>query len=278
MKRCNILIIDDDYLQLEKIVEIIENSGKNYSLLEALNAKDGFFIAKKEKPDLIITDWEMPDINGLDFIKMLKQNKSTSKIPVIMCTGIKTESVDLETAFDAGFIDFIRKPIDKIEFLARIKSMLMLSNYYNEILKLKDGELISTSMIILKNNEFNLKIIKKIKEINDEFGLTNKKLADQLSELNADISKQLKNEAWQQFKTYFQRINPNFTKKLLNEYPKLTLSEINLAILIRLRLSTKEIAAVTFITPGSVKTARKRLRKKLKLKQTENLTTFLLSF
>ena len=225
---------------------------------------------------MIITDWEMPDINGIEFIKMLKQEKITQNIPVMMCTGIMISSISLKKALEVGFIDFIRKPIDKIELLARIKSMLKLSDYYNSIVELKNSELAYTSMNILQNNEFNMELINRINEINIQ--IKDKKISRKLIKINKDISFKIKNEAWTQFNNYFQRVHPIFTKKLIAKYPKLTPAEIKLAIFLRLKLTTKEIASIIYITPDSVKTARNRLRKKFKLSPEVNLTTFLLAF
>ena len=186
-----------------------------------------------------------------------------------------TSSENLKTAFDAGAIDYIRKPIDKIELTARIRSMLMLADYYSETISVKNRELASTAMNILQNNEFNLKIIEKLKSIDLKHGNKNKQLANSLSELNDEISSKIKNEAWNHFKTYFANVYPSFTKNLTAKFPELSLAEIKLASFLRLKLTTKEIASIIFISPDSVKTARNRLRKKLKLTAGDNLTTFL---
>jgi len=127
----NILAVDDQYEQLECITNIIEsNDCPDYDLFIALNAVVALKIAGNEAIDLIITDWEMPEIDGIELIKRLKMNPATQHIPVIMCTGIMMSSENLKTALDSGAVDFIRKPIDEIELLARIRSMLMLSSSY----------------------------------------------------------------------------------------------------------------------------------------------------
>jgi len=80
----------------------------------------------------------MPVMNGIEFIKALKNNPKTADIPVIMCTGIMTTSENLETALTVGAVDYIRKPIDSIEFVARTKANLHLAEKYNEVKKLNE--------------------------------------------------------------------------------------------------------------------------------------------
>lgn len=160
-----ILIIDDEVAYLEIIVNIIEEIGVPSQILQAFNGKSAFEIAKKESPDLIITDWEMGEISGIELIKLLKKEKSTMNIPVIMCTGIMISSANLATSFNAGAVDFIRKPIDKIELSARISSMLKLSKSYKKIIK-------QNNQLEQQNNEIN--------KINIELNKQKQKVTDSI--------------------------------------------------------------------------------------------------
>jgi two-component system, sensor histidine kinase and response regulator len=131
-----ILIVDDEVVHLEAIIDIIEDAGSEYEILTAFNGITALEIVHKEMPDLIITDWEMPGMDGIELIKHLKNDKKTTDIPVIMCTGIMTSSENLETALNAGAVDYIRKPIDKLELIARIKANLHLAAKYREVKEL----------------------------------------------------------------------------------------------------------------------------------------------
>ena len=131
-----ILIVDDQKDNLETIVKFIEEDNQPYEILQALNVDLALKISKSELPDIIITDWEMPEKDGIDFIRELKKIPELSEIPVIMCTGVMLTSFDLKTALDAGAVDYIRKPIDKVELLARINSVLRLAKSYNQIKEL----------------------------------------------------------------------------------------------------------------------------------------------
>ena len=138
MQNPKILIVDDEVIHLDAIMDIIEDAGCNYDIFTAFNGKTAFEIALKEIPDLIITDWEMPKMNGIKLIKHLKEDSRTIDIPVIMCTRIMTSSENLKTALKVGAVDYIRKPVDKIELIARTKANLHLAEKYNEVKKLNE--------------------------------------------------------------------------------------------------------------------------------------------
>ncbi len=135
MNDYKILIVDDQPENLEVIVNIVEHLGQNFEVLQALNGKTACMIAEEEVPDLVITDWEMPVMDGIEFIKTLKADDRLKEIPIIMCTGIMTSSENLKTALEAGAVDYIRKPVDRIELRARLQSMLALSDSFKTIQK-----------------------------------------------------------------------------------------------------------------------------------------------
>lgn len=272
-----ILIIDDEPEIVNSIIDIMEQENKVYTFYRALNGIDGIRIAEKFLPDLIVTDWEMPEMTGIELIKNLKSRPVTSDISIVMLTGAMTSSGHLKTALEAGAIDFIRKPIDAVELTARIGSMLMLADYYKETVNLKNRELVSIAMNIMQNNEFNLKVLNEIIDINTEYGIRHKKLERKLQNLSHEISLKIKGESWNHFEAYFKNVHPRFFEKLTEQFPDLTPAEIKLAAYLRLNLSTKEIASITFLSNDSIKTARTRLRKRLKLSLEDNLITFLLS-
>lgn len=277
MKEYKILIVDDEISITQTIINILESKNPNYTFLQATDGAKGLLIAEKHHPDLIITDWKMPGLSGIDVIKALKNNQATHEIPVVMLTGKMTTSKHLKTALDAGAIDFIRKPIDAIELTARIRSMLLLSGYFKETVDLKNRELVSIAININRNNEFNLKVMDEINHIKAEFGNRNRKLEEQLRNVSHQISVKIKGESWQQFEAYFNNVHPRFFETLTTKYSDISPAELKLAALLRLHLTTKEIASIIFISPDSIKTARTRLRKRLNLAPDDNLSTFLMT-
>ncbi len=159
MRIPKILIVDDQLEHLDAIIDIIEETGNNYRVLQAFDGTTALKIAEKEIPDLIITDWEMPVMNGIEFIKQLKSNIITLDIPIIMCTGVMTTSGNLATALNAGAVDYIRKPVDKIELPARINSMLKLSDSYKKIKKQKEEIVIQSDKLSEQNKHITDSII-----------------------------------------------------------------------------------------------------------------------
>ena len=123
MKR--ILVIDDLPENVFMLKDRLEHEG--YEVLTAYNGKSGIEKAQTELPDLILLDVMMPDINGFEVCKTLVGDSRTSDIPIILVTA-KTDPEDIREGLDAGAYDYIKKPINKIELLARVKSELKLSD------------------------------------------------------------------------------------------------------------------------------------------------------
>lgn len=127
----SILLIDDEKVFLVSIATYLRKKG--FEIFKAENGLEGLSMAIQKLPDIIITDWDMPHLSGIELVKKLQANPSTQDIPVIVSSGILITIKDLETAFEAGAVDFVRKPIEKIELLARINSSLRLSNSYKQL-------------------------------------------------------------------------------------------------------------------------------------------------
>jgi signal transduction histidine kinase len=139
MAQYTILIADDQPKNIQIIANALGETDIPHKTIRAINGKILCELAEKRLPDLIITDWQMPEMDGIEAIKHLKKNKSTQNIPIIICTGIMTTSEDLRIALDSGAVDFLRKPIDAIELQARVNSMLKLSDSYNVIIEQKNS-------------------------------------------------------------------------------------------------------------------------------------------
>ncbi|NOZ48137.1 MAG: response regulator [Chlorobi bacterium] len=269
-----ILIADDDIVIIDLIMEIL---GNNYEYFSAQNGNEAYKIANDKLPDIILIDWNMPELSGIETIKLLKKNERTSDIPIIMITGLIISPEEFKHVFEAGAIDFIKKPIHAVELIARTRSMLMLTNYYKQTIKNKEWELAIQAKNILRNNEYLTNLIGDLEaimlDIKEEKGDAEEKLVKILSELNHNT----KTQAWEQFLSYFKSVHPQFITNLLTKYPMLTNNEIKLCVFLRLNLNSKEIATITVQNSESVDIARYRLRKKLKLQRKDNLNAFLMA-
>ena len=289
-----ILIVEDEAAQLKTMIDFLSAGPCVYEIISAGNGKVACAIAETELPDLIIMDWELPLMNGIDAIRNLKKNEYTRMIPVIMCTGVMMTSEDLQTAFEAGAIDYIRKPVDKTELIARTRSILMLSEYFTEKqkaevtihdltreiqereiarltteLEFRNRELTAKAMFLLQKDE----LLSRTVEILDKIVTGNEE--EFICRINALI-KTLKmnrmDKTWQEFETHFNQVDANFYQRLMTRFPTLTSNEKKLCAFIRLNLSTKEICAITQRSQKSIEIARTRLRQRLNLLRDQPLS------
>ena len=194
-----ILITDDDPKIPSAIVENFERQGYHYCFYQSLDGETALRLAREKQPDLILIDWELPGISGLEVVRSLKNDKQTRDILVIMITGVMTSVDHLQTAFDAGVVDFIRKPLEPAEVIARVRSMLMLSKAYSKNLELKNQELMNTTMRLTKNNEFHIKLVEKLKDLDQQISEENASGKQIISSMIHEINLNTKDESWEQF-------------------------------------------------------------------------------
>jgi len=119
--RIPILLIDDEKDMLEMLEYHLRLFG--FKVYTASDGPTGLELAQRKKLGLILLDWMMPGMNGLEVLSELKHNKKTEKIPVFMFTA-KGVMEDIEQAFEIGADDYIVKPIDGNELAKRIKAKL----------------------------------------------------------------------------------------------------------------------------------------------------------
>ena len=127
---CKILLVDDVEMNLIILSEIIKSMG--HIPLTAQNAADALKILENEYPELILLDISMPDISGLEFCKMLKQDVYTRDIPVIFISALDS-SEDLKRGFETGAIDYIMKPFDPENVKVRVDIHLNLFRTRREL-------------------------------------------------------------------------------------------------------------------------------------------------
>lgn len=121
-KKPSILVIDDDTSIgiLTKSRLMRENQ---YDVIMADNGLDGINMIFNKNPDLIILDWIMPGMNGLEVLNEIKGNPSTTHIPVLMLTG-KNLVGEIEDAFNAGADDYLTKPLDLAKLSKKVNEIL----------------------------------------------------------------------------------------------------------------------------------------------------------
>lgn len=129
-----ILVIDD----LPENIFILQDrlAQEGYEVITAYGGNDGMEKAYSTLPDLILLDVMMPDMSGLDVCKTLVNDEKTKHIPIILVTA-KAGAEDTKEGLEAGAFDYIKKPFNRIELIARVKSALKLSEANHQLLEVE---------------------------------------------------------------------------------------------------------------------------------------------
>ncbi|MGL5196649.1 MAG: MASE1 domain-containing protein [Chroococcales cyanobacterium] len=129
-----LLIVDDEPINLQVLVNML--SLQNYTVIQAKNGIDALELLKKGfKPDLILLDVMMPKMTGYEVTQKIRETWQASEMPVLLLTA-KNQLADLVAGFESGANDYLTKPVEKDELLARIKTHLNLLRLKNENLRL----------------------------------------------------------------------------------------------------------------------------------------------
>lgn len=126
-----ILAVDDHLVNLKLIEKSLSKEG--YRVLSASNGPHGRKLAIAELPDLILLDIQMPEEDGFEVIRFLKNTPITASIPVIFLTGVREVDSKLK-GFDLGAVDYITKPFHNLEVIARVRIHLKLSIATNSLI------------------------------------------------------------------------------------------------------------------------------------------------
>ncbi|MFW6134473.1 MAG: response regulator transcription factor [Elusimicrobiota bacterium] len=150
-----ILLVDDDKKVVKAISTIL--SEHNYSIVPAYDGLEALEKAKKINPDIILLDIIMPELKGWEVCKKIRENKNTSKIPVIMLTGQNSSENEIH-GLQCGADDYIIKPYDSRILIARIKTILRRYDSETErIIKTEDIYInVDTHTVKIKNKPINL--------------------------------------------------------------------------------------------------------------------------
>jgi len=125
-----ILVVDDQFQNIELLEAYLVLQG--YEIVKAASGEEAFEKLSGNQIDLILLDVMMPKMSGIEVLEKLRADEKTRFIPVVMVTVLK-ETEDKVKALEAGCDDFISKPVDKVELLARVKSILKISDYRRQL-------------------------------------------------------------------------------------------------------------------------------------------------
>ncbi|MGQ9523361.1 MAG: response regulator [Armatimonadota bacterium] len=124
--QCRILLVEDEPENQLVIGLILKTEG--YSVITVDRGDAALEAAEREKPDLVLLDVMMPEVNGFDVLARLRQNPATASIPVILLTALAQER-DVERAVNAGVNGFVAKPFEPGELISCVRSALASSGF-----------------------------------------------------------------------------------------------------------------------------------------------------
>ena len=130
MKTPCILLVDDDPNNIKLLKAILMREYDH--LVDASNGEEVIERVAETRPDLILLDVMMPGIDGFEVCRRLKENEETKIIPILMVTSL-TEKEHRVRAMEVGADDFLSKPVDQTELLIRVKSLLRIKSYHDEL-------------------------------------------------------------------------------------------------------------------------------------------------
>ncbi|WP_457552464.1 HD domain-containing phosphohydrolase [Desulfobacula sp.] len=125
-KRSRILVVDDEEINLRLLEALLLPMG--YEVIMANNGEEAIKKVREVHPDVILLDIMMPKMNGFEVTRQLKEDEETKIIPIVMVTALK-EVEHRVKALEVGADDFLTKPLDKMELMARVKSLLKVKAY-----------------------------------------------------------------------------------------------------------------------------------------------------
>ena len=147
-----ILLADDEPNQIELMKFNLEKNG--FLVKSAYNGEQALDMIYEKKPNVLIADWMMPKMSGIELCKILRSNKDTKLLPIIMLSA-RSEDADKSLGLDTGADDYISKPFSPRELVSRVKALIRRTNTSMSLDELIVGELkISLSeMQVFRNNQ-----------------------------------------------------------------------------------------------------------------------------
>lgn len=116
-----VLVVEDEFAQREVLQYNLEAEG--FRVAMAVNGDEALLMVKEEKPDLIVLDWMLPNVSGIEICRRVKANPETRNIPIIMLSA-RSEETDRVRGLETGADDYVVKPYSVVELMARLRTQL----------------------------------------------------------------------------------------------------------------------------------------------------------
>jgi len=121
MLKPTVLVAEDEGALVTLLRYNLEREG--YRVLEAMDGEEALLVASEEKPDVVLLDWMLPQLSGIEVCRRLRTRQETRNVPIIMLTSLGEES-DRVRGLDTGADDYITKPFSMTELLARLRAVM----------------------------------------------------------------------------------------------------------------------------------------------------------
>jgi len=292
-----IMVVDDSYETLCLIGNLL--TAETYNVIPANNGDQAIALALGKKPDLILLDVLMEGKDGYEVCREIKKNPELLNIPIIFLTG-RSNSEEIIKGFSYGAVDFISKPFNNLELLARIKTHLQLVKYREKMLEsslllhmkemellqkekekaealveYKEKELIGVTLRLTKAGRLMEQLANELFDVVDSLDKEN---SEKITAIINSFKVQIDLYNWKHIETMFMNIHSSFFNTILTQNPDLSNNDLKLCALLRLNMSTKDIATITLQNESAIKKARYRLRQKLNLSSDESLVKMIFQF
>lgn len=305
--KVKILIGDKDVANLQKLLNTLFEAGFHNTLCVVTHDELQNCI-EQEIPELIIIDWNFELSNCINTVKMLHRKLRHAAPELIITSKVKLGYAELKLLSDYKVADYIHLNGNINEFLMRLDMALQRKRNKERILtelttlrdklnkeskkeleysnaelcnsnnKLKH-ELTCMQLKLLQNNEFLSKMLKSLQQHKMDNDSANRRCQKRISEWMKQINLIQHSTVWKELKERVESVHSGFYNRLLRDFPKLSEMDLRLLSLIKLYLTTKEIAAISNQSINTIKAARKRIRQKLNIQDKSiSLLQFLVDY
>jgi len=276
--RKKILIVDDVPKNIELAANILQT--KNYNITFAKSGPIALEKVKSIEFDLILLDVMMPEMDGFEVCKILKEDETTKDIPVIFVTA-RSETENVVKGFELGAVDYVTKPFQTEELLARVKTHVDIRE------KLEEKKSIEKQLVghgAESGNETTEGLKKQLESRKAELENVTLfyELRSQMDKLILDKSPvarmEIRHIKEMISNLFIDKSNQEFHRSLKHNFPKLTFDDMRLCSYLKQRFLNVEIAEFLETSPEAVYTRKSRLRQKLNLTKDEDITDFLANY
>lgn len=283
----NILIVDDNTDNLRMLARMLR--GYHFYVTPASSGAIALKAAQEEQPDLVLLDINMPKMNGYEVCEAFKNDDRLQDVPIIFVSA-DDEPLDKLRAFDVGGVDYVTKPVDEQEMVARIETHLTIRRLQRELQtaneSLEEKVLIRTEQLDVADQSLenkNIALRQVIASVQDEKKGVETSIRRNVEMLIYPSLNRLQcgatagqNEVIDQIMYDLEKITSPFIDKIADTLSGLTPTELRICSKIRQGLGIKEIAGLETISPETVRTHRRNIRRKLGISNRKvNLATYL---